>query len=63
MRFVVTLFIALIVLSALQPWLQKLGLGRLPGDLRFRIGKREFLLPFTSTLVLTLLMFLVARFI
>jgi len=63
MRFVVTLFIALIVLSALQPWLQKLGIGRLPGDFRFRFGKREFLLPFTSTLLLTLLMFLIARFL
>jgi Protein of unknown function (DUF2905) len=63
MRFVVTLFIALIVLSALQPWLQKLGLGRLPGDFRFRIGKREILLPFSSTLLLTMLMFLIARFL
>lgn len=61
MRFIVTLFLALIVLTALQPWLQKLGIGRLPGDFRFRIGKREFLLPFTSTLILTLLMFLIGR--
>jgi hypothetical protein len=63
MRFLVTLFISLMILSALQPWLSKLGVGRMPGDLRFRIGKREFLLPFTSTLVLTLLMFLIAKLI
>jgi hypothetical protein len=63
MRFLVTLFISLIILSALQPWLSKLGIGRMPGDLRFRIGKREFLLPFASTLVLTLLMFLIAKLI
>lgn len=63
MRFVVTLFIGLIVITALQPWLQKLGLGRLPGDLRFRLGKREVLLPFSSTLVLTLVIFLIGRFI
>jgi hypothetical protein len=63
MRFVATLFIALIVLTALQPWLQKLGIGRLPGDFRFRIGKREYLLPFTSTLLLTVLMFLIGRLI
>jgi hypothetical protein len=61
MRFIVTLFLALVVLTALQPWLQKLGIGRLPGDFRFRIGKREFLLPFTSTLILTVLMFLIGR--
>jgi hypothetical protein len=63
MRFVVTLFIALIVLAALQPWLQKLGLGKLPGDLRFRVGKREILLPFASTLVLTGLIFLIGKLI
>jgi len=59
-RFVVTLFLALVVLTALQPWLQKLGIGRLPGDLRFRIGGREYLLPFASTLLLTALMFVIA---
>jgi len=63
MRFVVTLFLALIVLTALQPWLEKLGIGRLPGDLRFRIGKREVLLPFASTLLLTVLVFLIGRLI
>jgi hypothetical protein len=63
MRFIVTLFLALIVLASLQPWLQKLGVGRLPGDLRFRIGKREILLPFSSTLLLTVIAFLIGRFI
>ena len=63
MRFVVTLFLGLIVLTALQPWLQKLGIGRLPGDLRLRIGKREYLLPFASTLLLTVVMFLIGRLI
>lgn len=63
MRFVITLFVALIVLAALQPWLQKLGVGRLPGDLRFRLGKREILLPFASTLLLTVLVFLIGKLI
>jgi hypothetical protein len=63
MRFIVTMFIALIVLTALQPWLQKMGVGRLPGDLRFKLGKREILLPFSSTLLLTLAAFLIARLI
>lgn len=61
MRFLVTLFLALIVLSALQPWLQRLGIGRLPGDVRLRIGKRELLLPFASTLLLTLLTFVIGK--
>jgi hypothetical protein len=63
MRFLVTLFLGLVVLTALQPWLQKLGIGRLPGDFRFRVGGREYLLPFASTLLLTLLVFLIGKFI
>jgi hypothetical protein len=63
MRFLVTLFLALAVLTALQPWLQRLGIGRLPGDFRFRIGKREYLLPFASTLLLTLIVFLIGKLI
>ncbi|MCX7902382.1 MAG: DUF2905 domain-containing protein [Burkholderiaceae bacterium] len=61
MRFVVTLFLALVVLAALHPWLQRLGIGRLPGDLRFPLGKREVLLPFASTLLLTFLVYLIGR--
>lgn len=63
MRFIVTLFVALILLAALQPWLQKLGVGRLPGDLRFRIGKRKILLPFSSTLLLSAIAWLVGRLV
>lgn len=63
MRFIVTLFLGLVVLTALQPWLQRLGIGRLPGDFRFRIGSREYLLPFASTLLLTLLVFLIGKLI
>ncbi len=63
MRFIVTLFLALIVLTALQPWLQRLGIGRLPGDFRIRIGKRDYLLPFASTLLLTLIAFVIGRLI
>jgi len=51
----------LLVLTALQPWLQKLGIGRLPGDFRFRYQGREIVLPFTSTVVLSLLLTLLAR--
>ena len=63
MRFVVTLFLGLVVITALQPWLQRLGIGRLPGDLRFCIGKREVMLPFASTLLLTFVVYLIGRLI
>lgn len=63
MRWLATLFIALMVLTALQPWLRRLGIGRLPGDFNFRLGGREYSFPFASTVLLTVLMFLIGRLI
>lgn len=61
MKWVLTTFIALLILTALQPWLQKLGIGRLPGDIRFMRNGREVVIPFTSTVVVSLLLTLLAR--
>ena len=62
-RWVIVIFVALIVFSALLPWLEKLGIGRLPGDLRFTLFGRVFSLPFASTILISLVVFLVARFL
>jgi len=61
MRWFLVIFLALIVFSAALPWLEKLGIGRLPGDLRFRLFGRTILLPFASTLLLGAVFFLLAR--
>ena len=52
--FLVTL-LALVIFSGLQPWLHKLGFGRLPGDLNFRFLGRDWSLPIGSTLLLSLI--------
>ncbi|HBO80144.1 MAG TPA: DUF2905 domain-containing protein [Cupriavidus sp.] len=54
LRWKFTIFLCVIVLSASLPWLQKIGLGRLPGDVRFRLFGREYVLPFASTILLSL---------
>lgn len=53
LRWMIVIFLALVVLSWLTPWLNKLGLGRLPGDLRFRLFGREWYLPLASTVLLS----------
>ncbi|MEF9997334.1 MAG: DUF2905 domain-containing protein [Burkholderiaceae bacterium] len=63
MRWLLTIFIALVILTSLQPWLRKFGIGRLPGDLNFKIRGREYQLPFTSTVLLSLVAMLIARII
>jgi hypothetical protein len=62
-RWALTIFIALIVFSALLPWLEKLGVGRLPGDLRFKLFGKTFFLPFASTILLSLCALLLAHFL
>ncbi len=55
LRWLLVVFVALIVFSGLTRWLEKLGLGRLPGDFRFRLFGREWFLPFASSVVLSLI--------
>ncbi|WP_016835277.1 DUF2905 domain-containing protein [Herbaspirillum lusitanum] len=62
-RWVVVIFIAVVVFSSLLPWLEKLGIGRLPGDLRFKLFGRLFSLPFASTILISAVVFLLARFL
>jgi hypothetical protein len=61
LKWLVTLAVALVLLTALSPWLARLGLGRLPGDLRVRVGGRDYRLPFTTTLLLSAALTAIAR--
>jgi hypothetical protein len=60
-RWVIVIFLALIVLGAALPWLEKLGLGRLPGDVRFKLFGRIFMLPFASTILLSAIALLLGK--
>jgi hypothetical protein len=53
-RWLIVILLVLIVLNGVTPWLQKLGFGRLPGDVRFKIFGREIFLPFATTIILSL---------
>ena len=62
-KWLIVVVLAVIVLGLLGPRLARLGLGRLPGDLRFRKNGRDYFLPITSTILLSLLLTLITRFI
>lgn len=53
LRWLIVVVLALIVLNGLRPWLERMGFGRLPGDLRFRWRGRVWSLPIASTLLLS----------
>ncbi|MCX7662565.1 hypothetical protein Tfont_01941 [Tepidimonas fonticaldi] len=62
-RWMIVIFLALVLISWMTPLLRRLGLGRLPGDLHFRLFGREWFIPLTSTIVLSLLASAIARWI
>jgi hypothetical protein len=47
-------------LGLLTPWLNRLGLGRLPGDVQIKRARGVFYFPFTSVILMSLLLSLIA---
>jgi len=62
-RWLIAVFVLLLLANAIGPALARLGLGKLPGDLRFTIFGRLVFLPFATTVLLSLVAGVVARFL
>lgn len=62
-RWLIVIFLALLLVNGLHGWLQRIGLGRLPGDFRFRLFGKEFFLPVASTVLLSVVAALIASFV
>jgi hypothetical protein len=52
-RFLVTLGIVLVVAGLAWPFLARLGLGRLPGDIHIERGGFTFYFPITTGLLIS----------
>ena len=63
LRWVIVTFLALLLISWVRPWLEKMGLGKLPGDFHFKLFGREWFITLTSTLLLSFLLTLIAKFL
>ncbi len=55
MRWLIVFVLAFLIFNGLRGWLERLGLGKLPGDFSMRIGGREVYLPLASSVVLSLI--------
>lgn len=62
-KWLLTILIALAVLAVATPWLARLGVGRLPGDLKFSVRGRAYYLPLASTLLFCLVAWGIGRLI
>jgi hypothetical protein len=58
-RWLIILGVVLIVAGLLWPWLGKLGLGRLPGDIVIERDNFRAYIPITTSIVISLLLSLI----
>lgn len=63
MKWFISIALALFLFSGAMPLLRRFGIGRLPGDFHFRLFGRDWSIPLTSTILLSLLAALLARMI
>ena len=57
LKWILTIVIGLVILAAVTPWL------RLPGDFRIPIRGRIYYVPLASTVLLSLLVWAIAKFL
>ena len=61
MRWVICIFVLLVVVLSSVPTLRRWGLGRLPGDINFKFLGKQIEIPLMSTILLTAIVASVAR--
>ncbi len=62
LKWALSLFLVVLLIGLFQPKLAaRLRLGRLPGDVHFRLRGRDYTFPFTTTLLFSLLATLLFR--
>ena len=55
-RLLITLGVILVVVGLLWPWLMKLGLGRLPGDIVVERENGRFYFPLMTSLIVSVVL-------
>jgi hypothetical protein len=55
-RILILAGLVAVVLGLLWPWLSKLGLGRLPGDIRIENESGGFYFPITTSIIISIVL-------
>jgi hypothetical protein len=62
-RALIVVGIVLILLGVTWPWLSKLGLGRLPGDIRIESEGGGFYFPLNTSIIVSVVLSLLLWFL
>ncbi len=64
LKWILTLVLAIFLLGIITPHLARfIRFGKLPGDFAFRLRGREYQFPIATTLIFSLLLWLLSRII
>ena len=55
-RWLVTIGLLLVIVGLLWPWLSKLGLGRLPGDIVIERGNGHIYFPIVTCIIISVVL-------
>lgn len=58
-RTLIIVGLCLIILGVLWPWLQRVGLGRLPGDIIMERNGFRFYFPITTSVIVSIVLSLI----
>jgi hypothetical protein len=58
-KWLVIIGIAFILIGVLWPWLSRLGIGHLPGDVHIKREGFDFYFPITTSIVISLVLSLI----
>ena len=55
-KILIILGIVILVIGLLYPYIKKIGLGQLPGDIIFRSGNSTFLFPVVTCIIISVVL-------
>lgn len=55
-KILIIIGVILLLVGLLWPWIQKLGLGRLPGDIAIEREGFSFFFPLTTSIIISLVL-------
>jgi heme/copper-type cytochrome/quinol oxidase subunit 2 len=59
-KTLITIGLVLVVVGLLWPWIQKLGFGRLPGDISVEKENFRFYFPITTMIIISIVLTIIA---
>ncbi len=58
-KLLIMIGLIVVLVGVLWPWLAKLGLGRLPGDILIERGNSRFYFPITTSVIVSIVISLI----